>query len=348
MISEAPFGKVDGVDVRLYTLTNANGLVAKVSSYGAIVTNLFVPDRNGKLADVVLGFDGLAGYLKDSPYFGATVGRVANRIRGGRFSLEGLEYQVAINDGSNHLHGGVKGWDKVVWQAEQLPQASDGPAVSFTHLSPDGDEGYPGAVQASILYTLTNENELRIAMSATTDRTTIVNMVHHTYWNLGGTGSGPITAHELLLLAERSPPGDPQVPTGEERAVRGTPFDFTKSRPIGRDLLATGTVPVGYDHNFVVAGVPSQLRPVARLRDPASGRVMTLQADQPGVQFYSGNYLDGKTLGKGGVAYAQHSGLCLESQAFPDAINVPAWRGQVVLKPGETYKHTMIHRFTAE
>ncbi|MBC8134049.1 MAG: galactose mutarotase, partial [Deltaproteobacteria bacterium] len=301
----------------------------------------------GRLADVVLGFDDVDGYVRDSPYFGATVGRVANRIRGARFELDGSPFQVVANDKGHHLHGGTKGWDKVVWAAAPF-ESSEGPALKLTYVSPDGDEGYPGTVWVTTTYTLTHKNDLRIDMSATADRTTVVNMVHHTYWNLGGAGSGPITDHELLLHADAYTPGDPVVPTGIQTPVKGTPFDFTAVKAIGRDLRAAGGDPVGYDHNFVVNGSPDQMRNVARLKDPKSGRVMTLRADQPGVQFYSGNFLDGKIVGKGGKAYAQHTGLCLETQKFPNAVNVPGWASQVVLKPGETYKHTMIHRFTAE
>lgn len=346
-VSRSAWGEVDGHDVDLFTLTNRNGLTMKVSSYGAILTNLSVPDRTGRLADVVLGFDELSGYLKHSPYFGATVGRVANRIREARFQLGDRQFGLVANDGLHHLHGGRKGWDKVVWATQPL-SSPDGPALKLTYVSPDGDEGYPGTVWATTIYTLTNNDELRIEMSATADTATILNMVNHSYWNLAGAGSGPITEHELLLHADHYTPGDPVVPTGLEREVAGTPFDFTTAKTVGRDLRAAGGTPIGYDHNFVIRGPARNLRPVARLCDPRSGRVMTLEADQPGVQFYSGNFLDGTVAGKGSVAYAQYTGLCLETQAFPNAINVPAWRSQVVLTPPQTYKHTMIHRFTAE
>jgi aldose 1-epimerase len=346
-ISTSPFGTVGGKQVDLYTLSNREGLTLKVATYGGIVTSLSIPDRAGRLADIVLGFDDLDGYVKHSPYFGATVGRVGNRIRDARFELESNTYEVAANDKPHHLHGGTRGWDKVVWTAAS-GDTQHGPALKLTYLSPDGDEGYPGAVKATTVYTLTNKNELIVEMIATSDRTTIVNMVHHTYWNLGGPPAESIAEHNLVLHANRYTPGDPMVPVGLETPVLGTPFDFTAGKPIGRDLRAAGGDPIGYDHNFVVDGVPDQLRPVARLSDPKSGRVMTMEADQPGVQFYSGNFLDGKVAGKNGTPYAQYTGLCLETQKFPNAINVPAWRGQVVVKPGQTYKHTMIHRFTAE
>jgi aldose 1-epimerase len=345
-VSKAPFGKADGREVALHTLTNASGLVMKVMTYGAIITELHVPDKSGKRADVVLGFENLAGYLAGSPYFGATVGRVGNRIRDAKFELDDKEYELAKNDGSNHLHGGTRGWDKVVWDAE-ASATPGGPSITFSYVSKDGEEGYPGTVTARATYTLTNENALVIVMEASSDQKTLVNMLHHTYWNLGGHGSGPITGHELTLHADRYTPGDPTVPTGESKPVKGTPFDFTSAKLIGRDLEAAGGTPVGFDHNFVVNGKANELRLAAKLRDPKSGRAMTLEADQPGIQFYSGNYLNGKTKGKG-VAYAQYTGLCLETQKFPNSINVPAWSNDVVLEPGKAYLHTMIHRFTSE
>jgi aldose 1-epimerase len=345
-ISAAPFGKVDGRDVALYTLRNETGALLRMTTYGAIVTELHLPDRNGNVRDIVLGFENLEGYLGKSPYFGATVGRVGNRIRDSKFTLSGKEYAVAANDGPHHLHGGPKGWDKLVWNAE-TSETADGPSLRFTHVSKDGEEGYPGTVRAEAVYTLTHANELWVEMTATTDRTTLVNMLHHTYWNLGGFDSGPVTGHELTLNADHYTPGDPTVPTGVTKPVAGTPFDFTKGKPIGKDLQGAGGNPVGFDHNFVVNGEPDAMRFVARLKDPRSGRVMTIEADQPGVQFYSGNYLDGSLHGKGAV-FEKHGGLCLETQKFPNAINVPAWAKDVILEPGTTYRHTMIHRFTCE
>lgn len=345
-ITKGRHGDLESQHVDIYTLTNANGLVLKVMTYGAIITELHVPDRTGKLADVVVGFENLDGYLTGNQFFGATVGRVANRIRNAKFKLEGKEYTLASNDKPHHLHGGAKGWDKVVWSASTA-ETPDGPSIRLTYVSKDGEEGYPGTVSAKTVYTLTNRNELRVEMEAVTDKTTLVSMAHHSYWNLGGHGSGTILDHELTLYADSYTPGDPGVPTGAVKPVKGTPFDFTAPKPIGRDLKATGGNPVGYDHNFVVNGDPTALRPVARLKDPKSGRVMTLEGDQPGVQFYSGNFMNGSKEGKG-ATYVQHAGLCLETQKFPNAINVPAWREQPILKPGQTYKHTMIHRFTAE
>lgn len=342
----APFGTVDGTPVRLYTLTNRNGLVAKITNYGATVTELHVPDRTGRLADVVAGFESLDGYVAGTAYFGAIVGRVANRIANATFTLEGLSHALAPNDRPHHLHGGRRGWNKVLWSATPI-DTTDGPALELTYVSEDGEEGYPGTVTARTVYTLTQANELKVEMQATTDATTLVNMAHHGYWNLGGHDSGTILDHELTLYADRYTPGTPMVPDGRVRPVEGTPFDFTRAKPIGRDLRQAGGTPIGYDHNFVVNGEPYRLRPVARLTDPTSGRAMTVSADRPGVQFYTGNFLDGTVTGKG-ATYGQYAALCLETQAFPNAVNVPAWQDQVVLRPGQTYRHVMVHAFGVE
>lgn len=345
-IVKASFGRTGGREVDLYTLTNATGMVVRLMTYGAAVTSLEVPDRHGRPADVVLGFDDLAGYLTGNAYFGVTVGRVANRIRAARFTLERQVYELAGNDHGHHLHGGARGWDKVVWDADVVA-SPDGPTLRLRHRSPDGDEGYPGAVQAEVVYQLSAaSNQLRITMRATTDRTTLVNLAHHGYFNLGG--SGTILDHQLLLHAAQYTPGDPMIPTGEVTPVKGGPFDFTTPKAVGRDLEAAGGHPIGFDHNFVVDGEPGTLRPVARLMEPKSGRVMTVEADQPGVQLYTGNFLDGTLVGKGGRPYPQYGGLCLETQRFPNAINVPAWHEQVILHPGETYAHHMLLGFTTE
>lgn len=345
-ITVTPFGNVDDTPVQLYTLTNKNGLVAKITNYGAIVTEVHVPDRNGALADVVLGFDNLDAYVKGHPYFGAIVGRVANRIRNAEFTLEGKHYTLAANDKPHHLHGGRKGWDKVVWSAMPIDTA-DGAALELTYVSKDGEEGYPGTVRAKTVYTLTNDNQLKVDMEATTDKTTLVNMAHHSYWNLGGHNSGTILDHELTLYADQYTPGTPMVPDGRIQPVKGTPFDFTSAKAIGKELKHTGGTPIGYDHNFVVNGAPNQFRQVARLKDPKSGRVMTVSADQPGVQFYTGNFLDGSAKGKG-ATYVQYAALCLETQKYPNAINVPDWQDQVILRPGQMYRHVMVHTFSAE
>jgi len=342
----APFGTLGDTPVQLYTLTNAHGLVARITNYGAIVTELHVPDRAGRLADVVLGFDNLDGYVKGHPYFGAIVGRVANRIQDAQFTLEGMHYALAANDKPHHLHGGTRGWDKAVWNATPS-ETAEGPALELTYVSKDGEEGYPGTVTARAVYTLTNNNELRVERQATTDKTTLVNMAHHGYWNLAGYNSGTILDHELTLYADEYTPGSPMVPTGEVKPVKGTPFDFTSAKVVGKDLQHAGGSPIGYDHNFVVRGVPTEFRPVARLKDPRSGRVMTLSANQPGVQFYTANFLDGSVKGKG-ATYGQYAALCLETQKFPNAINVPAWQDQVILRPGQTYRHVMVHTFTTD
>jgi aldose 1-epimerase len=344
-VQKAAFGALDGVPVDLYTLTNAHGLVLRVTTYGAAITELHVPDRNGKADDIVLGFADLDGYRKGSSYFGAIVGRVANRIRGATFTLAGKEYTLAKNNGADHLHGGQLGWDKVVWTADPSVAASG--ALRLTYVSKSGEEGYPGTVTASVTYTLTDRDELKVAMHASTDQTTLVNLAQHTYWNLGGFASGSVLDQELTLFADGYTPGDPQIPTGVVQPVAGTPFDFTTAKPIGKDIARAGGTPVGFDQNFVVRGDPNALRPVARVKDPESGRVMTLEADQPGVQLYSANHLDGTVTGKG-AAYVQYAAFCLETQKFPNAINVPAWRDQVILEPGKAYEHQMLFRFTTE
>jgi aldose 1-epimerase len=346
-IEQEPFGQADGKEVSLFTLTNANGLIAKITNYGGKVTELHTPDRDGELADIVLGFDDLEGYLKGHPYFGAMVGRVGNRIANARFELEGQTYELAANNGPNHLHGGIKGFDKVVWDAEPM-ETDNGPALRLHYLSPDGEEGYPGNLDATVVYTLTNDDELRLDITATTDKATPVNIVHHSYWNLGGLSGGTILEHELQLFASKYTPGGPDlVPTGEVVEVAGTPFDFTTAKPIGQDLEKAGGDPVGYDGNFVVDGDPNELRPVARVEHPGSGRVMEISSNQPGVQFYTGNFMDGSESGKG-MAHEQYTGFCLETQIFPDSINKEQWREAAILQPGETYEHVMIHKFSTE
>lgn len=345
-IDKVKWGEADGQEVDLYTLKNKNGLVAKITNYGALVVELHVPDRKGQLGDVVLGYDNLADYVKKTPYFGATIGRVANRIANAQFELEGKTYKLAANDPPSALHGGKKGWDKVVWTGESSETAR-GPSVKFTYKSKDGEEGYPGNVTATTTYTLTNTNELAIEMTATTDQTTIVNMAHHSYFNLRGDTEGDIKDHLTTLYADKYTPGMP--PDGKIVPVAGTPFDFRKPKAIGKDLLASGSpgnnAPVGFDGNWIANGPPDKMRKVARFEEPTSGRVMTVEGNQPGIQFYAGLFLDGSTKGKGRT-HTQYSAFCLETQKFPNAINVPAWKKQVILKPGQVYKHTTTYKFS--
>lgn len=341
-IEKTKWGTVDGKQVDLYTLINKNGLMAKVTNFGAILTELHVPDRKGKMGDVVLGWDTLAEYQKNDPHLGSTVGRVGNRIANAQFELDGKTYKLAANNGAHHLHGGNKGWDKYVWEATPS-ETPDGPSLKLTLVSKAGDEGYPGTVKATTTYTLTDDNELRIEMQATTDKPTALNMVHHSYFNLAGAGD--IKDEVLTMYADKYTPGLP--PDGKVLPVAGTPFDFTKPKALGKDLMVTGDKPPGYDSNWVVNGDPHALRPVARVSDPKSGRVMALQANQPGVQLYTANYMDGTTKGKG-RAHTQHAAFCLETQKFPNSINVPAWKNEEVLRPGQTYKHVMLLKFTAE
>jgi aldose 1-epimerase len=345
-LQKEAYGDVGGQPVERYTLRNAHGIELRVISYGATLTELHVPDRGGQLADVVLGFDRLQDYVEHSPYFGATIGRVANRIAGASFELGGKRYQLAANNGPNHLHGGKKGWDKVVWSGSPVA-SSTGVAVKFSYTSTDGEEGYPGNVTASTVYTLTDNDELEIEMSAITDAPTLINMANHSYWNLAGHASGPVTQQQLQLFAATYTPATDLIPNGSVAPVQATPFDFTQPKPVGRDWGATGGTPAGFDHNWVVDGDAHQLRPVARLSEPKSGRVFTLEANQPGVQFYTGNFLN-DVSGKGGARYSQHAGLCLETQAFPNSINVPAWREEVILEPGQTYQHRMRFHFGVE
>jgi aldose 1-epimerase len=343
-VTRSPFGKTpDGTPVDLFTLTNANGMVAKVMTYGAILTELKVPDKSGKPGDVVLGFDTLDGYLKGHPYFGATVGRVANRIAKGKFTLNGKEYTLAVNNGPNALHGGKKGFDKVVWAAEQLP--TNAPAVKFVYRSVAGEEGYPGNLNASVTYTLTDDNELRLDYSATTDEATPVNLTNHTYFNLAGPASGDILDEVLMINADRiTPTDDTLIPTGDFHAVKGTAFDFTTPSPIGAKFDQLTGNPRGYDVNYVLNGGEG-LRLAARVTAPKSGRVMEMYTTEPGVQFYTGNFLDGSNKGKGGVTYNKHQAFCLEAQHFPDSVNHPNFPS-MVLQPGHTYTQTTTYKFS--
>ena len=345
------FGKTpEGVEVRLYTLQNSHGMRATITNYGGIVTSLVVPDRTGRPGDIVLGFDSLEGYLRGSPYFGAIVGRYANRIAGARFVLDGAEQRLAANDHGNALHGGVRGFDKVVWEATPVADSTRS-ALRLHYVSADGEEGYPGRLEVTVTYEITAANELRITYDATTSRPTVLNLSHHGYFNLGGHASGDILGHELLIAADRyTPVNAALIPTGELAPVEGTPFDFQTATPIGRRIEARDRqlrYGKGYDHNFVVLGTPGALRLAARLRDPRSGRTMEVLTTEPGIQFYSGNFLDGTLIGKGGVAYGHRAGVCLETQHFPDSPNHSEFP-TTVLRPGEPLHSETLYRFAAQ
>ena len=344
-ITKEPFGKTaEGVEVEIYTCTNANGLVMKLTNYGAIVVSLETPDRDGKLANITLGFDDLAGYLPRHPYFGATVGRFCNRIAKGKFSLDGKEYTLATNNAPNHLHGGNAGFDKVVWTATEQ-QTEDAVGVEFSYRSADGEEGYPGNLDVKVVYSLTNKNEMVVDFSATTDQATPVNLTNHNYWNLAGAGSGDIRSHELMIAADQFLAVDATlIPTGKLSDVKGTPLDFSAVKKIGDDLDKIEADPVGYDHCYVLRETAAGLKMAARVKDPGTGRVMEIRTTQPAIQFYSGNFLKG---GDDEGGYQQYHGFCLETQHHPDAPNQPDFP-TTILKPGETYRQTTVHAFSAE
>jgi aldose 1-epimerase len=338
-----PFGKSpEGRQVDLYTLTNISGIRARIISFGAILVSLEVPDRNGNLADVTLGFDKLDGYLGVHPYFGATVGRYANRIGKAKFTLDGVVYKLAANDGENHLHGGIKRFDKVVWMLEDIGVTDDGAMVKMSYISEDGQEGYPGNLACSVKYTLTKDDKLKISFEAETDKKTIVNLTNHSYFNLAGQGTGDILGHELTLSADKYTVVDAGlIPTGENRNVKGTPMDFTTPMTIGSRI---SQVKGGYDHNYVLNSGGGKLALAAKVYEPKSGRIMEIHTDQPGIQFYTGNFLDGSITGKGGKVYKKHYGFCLETQHFPDSPNKPGFPS-VVLRPGQEYKTETVLRF---
>jgi len=347
-VNVEPFGKtLQGEQVDLYTLTNSNGLKAKITNYGGIVVSLEVPDRDGKMADIVLGYDNVGAYIKTSPYFGALVGRYGNRIGKGQFTLDGKIYTLAKNDGENHLHGGIKGFDKVVWQAEPVKKRR-AVGVKLNYLSRDGEEGYPGNLNCTVTYWLTNSNELRIEYLATTDKATPVNLTHHSYFNLTGC-ERDILEHELMLNADRFTPVDKGlIPTGELHPVEGTVMDFTEPTAIGLRInseyeqIKFGG---GYDHNWVLNKNGNKLAPAASVYEPTTGRVMEIFTTEPGIQFYSGNFLDGTITGKSGVVYKHRFGFCLETQHFPDSPNKPEFPS-TILRPGRKYTHTTVHRFS--
>jgi len=345
-VEKAPYGKLpDGRQADIFTLTNSGGMKVKLTNYGAITVGLEVPDADGNPADVTLGHDTLEAWLGSTSYFGATVGRYANRIAKGKFTLDGKTYTLATNNDENHLHGGVKGFDKRLWDAETV-EAAGAVGVKFTYLSKEGEEGYPGNLKVTATYTLNNNNEFKVEFSATTDKPTVVNLAHHTYWNLAGAAAGDVLGHELMLAADKYTPVDAGlIPTGELKDVKDTPMDFTTPTAIGARIAR---VEGGYDHNFVLRNQDGgKIALAARVLEPKSGRIMEIHTDQPGIQFYSGNFLDGTVTGKGGVAYKKHYGFCLETQHYPDSPNRPDFP-PVVLRPGQTYKHTMIHTFSTK
>ena len=347
-VKKESFGvTTDGVPVDLYTFTNANGVEVRAMTYGGIILSLRVPDREGRLGDVVLGFDTLGGYLQDSPYFGAIVGRYGNRIARGRFALEGKPYTLAVNNGPNALHGGRKGFDKVVWRAEPFKK-DDGVGVVFLYTSPDGEEGYPGRLETTVTYTLNDANALRIDYHAVADKATPVNLTQHTYFNLAGAGD--ILSHELMLKASRFTPVDATlIPTGELRRVEGTPLDFRTPRAIGARIDADDEqirFGGGYDHNFVLERAADDPLPLAaRVYEAGSGRVLEVYTTQPGLQFYSGNFLDGTLTGKAGTVYRRRTGFCLETQHFPDSPNHPDFPS-TILQPGKEYRQRAVYAFS--
>lgn len=350
------YGKTaDGQSVELYTLSNAKGMTVKIATYGGTITELLVPDRDGKLADVTHGFDNLAGYeSKGNPFFGCLVGRYCNRIGKGRFTLDGKEYKLATNNGPHHLHGGLKGFDKKVWRVvgQEAGKSADGVGYTglvLSYLSPDGEEGYPGNLDVQVSYRLTDDNALEIRYQAKTDKPTVVNLTNHAYFNLAGHAAGDILDHEVTLFASRYTPSDETLlPTGKIEPVKGTPYDFTTAKTIGSRIKEIKGEPGGYDVNYVIdrkAG--SDLTLAAVVREPKSGRIMEVLTTEPGVQFYTGNFLDGTVKGKGGAVYKKHAGFCLETQHYPDSPNQKDFPS-TVLRPGQTYRSMTVYRFSAK
>ena len=348
-ITATPFGAdSSGAPVKLFTLRNASGATATICNYGGLVTSLKMPDKRGQFGDVVLGYDNVADYIKSSPYFGALVGRYGNRIALGQFTLDGKQYTLATNNVPNSLHGGVKGFDKVMWSAKCY-QSADGPSLELTYLSHDGEEGYPGNLSVTAVYTLTDDNSLKLVYTATTDKATVLNLTHHSYFNLAGKGD--ILNHSVMIPADKFTPVDSTlIPTGELKPVAGTPFDFRTPTTIGArigqddDQLKFGK---GYDHNWVINKPTGEMGLMARVTEPASGRVLEVYSAEPGLQFYSGNFLDGTLTGKGGWVYQFRNAFCMEPQHFPDSPNQPSFPS-VVLRPGETYHNTIIYKFSVQ
>src|SRR6266516_4694638 len=351
-LEEQEFGKTqEGAVVKLFTLRTAKGMSAKVMTYGAIITEIKAPDRHGAVTNVVLGAGDFDQYGKGFPAAAAVIGRFANRIARARFTLDGVDYKLAANNGPNHLHGGAKGFALVVWQSKALPAGQHEAAVQFAYLSKDGEEGYPDNLTVKVTYTLTDENELRIDYEATTDKATPVNLTNHSYFNLADEGNGDILKHELMLNADRFiPVYQTLIPTGELRPVKGTPLDFTKSTPIGtrsNDSYEQLLIAHGYDHNFVLNRKGDALELAARVQEPSSGRVLEVYTTEPGVQLYTGNFLDGTITGKHGHVYNKHAALCLETQHFPDSPNHPNFPS-TILRPGQTYHSRTVYKFSIE
>lgn len=348
-VQTQPFGTHDGKAITLYTLTNSHGVEVRAMNYGGIIVSIRVPDRNGQLADVVLGHDTLEGYIPNLPYLGAIVGRYANRIANGTFTLDGKTYTLPKNDGPNTLHGGTtRTFDKVVWDGEALKNG-----VAFTYLSKDGDEGFPGNLKVKVTYTLTDASAIIIDYEATTDKSTPINVSQHSYFNLAGEGNGDILDHEIMINADRFTPVDKNlIPTGELRPVKGTPLDFTKPMRIGTridDNYEQLVLGHGYDHNFVINPKPDQngMKLAARVHEPISGRSLEVWTTQPGVQFYTGNFLDGSVVGKQGHIYKRRYGFCLETQHFPDSPNHPDFPS-TILKQGETFREKTVFKFSVK
>jgi aldose 1-epimerase len=343
-IKTTPFGSVDGQSVNIYTLTSPKGVETRITNYGGIVVSLKTPDKAGNSGDIVLGFDDLNGYLQDEPYFGALIGRYGNRIAKAQFTLDGKVYKLADNDGQNSLHGGKKGFDKRVWTP-----AVKGNSLELTYVSKDGEEGYPGTLTAKVVYTLEANGDLKLDYSATTDKDTVLNLTNHSYFNLKGQGNGDILDHEVTLYANRFTPVDSGlIPTGELKAVKGTPFDFLTPHQIGERINGADEqlkLGKGYDHNWVLDAKSGAVAKAAEVHSAASGRVLEVWTNQPGIQFYTGNFLDGTLKGKDGKTYGRRSALCLETQHFPDSPNQPKFPS-VVLKPGQTFHATTIWKFS--
>jgi aldose 1-epimerase len=333
--------------VEIVTLSNGKGITAKITNYGGTIVSFEAPDRNGKPGDIVLGFESVDGYAKPTnPFFGAIIGRYGNRIGGGKFTLDGKEYKLGVNDGNNTLHGGKIGYNKVLWKIENTQAEGNKAELKLSYLSKDGEEGFPGDLKCIVTYTITADNKLEMKYEATTDKPTVVNMTNHTYWNLAGQGSGDILGHELMINADKiTAVGPGLIPTGELKDVKGTPFDFTKPMTIGSRIKQVDID--GYDHNFVLKGKAGKMNLAVEVYEPNSGRVMEIKTIEPGIQFYSGNFLDGTLKGKEVKMYNKHGAFCLETQHYPDSPNKPKFPS-TVLRPGEKYETTTVYTFSTK